>query len=296
MTPLRAAFLAARSPTRDAGASGAEALEILLLDCFAAGRAAWPNVALEPEVFAQHLAAAGSPVPPRYVGDLYLACGCAQGVAEALAALDAKLTSELARSIAHTCRSPAAVDEVLQELRVTILVAKDGCAPKITTYAGTARLVTWLTTAALRIAQRDRRREEAKRRVDPLAGALLGATDAELELVKERYRADVEEAICRALGELAPRQRALLRMHVVDGATLERVGRVYHVSRATAARWIADAREAVLSATRRRLCERLGLGVREVESVLRLVRSRLDLDMSVFLGHEAAEERDAEDR
>jgi RNA polymerase sigma-70 factor (ECF subfamily) len=285
-TPICAAFLAVRLPAEDTVAGGAEALEARLVECFAAGRAAWPDISLEPEVFARHVAAAGSPLSPRHAGDLYLACGCAQGIAEALQGIDAKLKSEVARSIARACRSSAAVEEVLQELRVAILVAKDGRPPKIATYAGTARLATWLTTAALRIAQRAHRREAANERVDPLADPLLSPIDAELELAKERYRADVEEAIGRALRELAPRQRALLRLHLVEGVTLKRVGHMYHVSRATVARWIADAREAVLAATRQLLRERLGLDDRELESVLRQVRSRLDLSVSALLGPE----------
>jgi RNA polymerase sigma-70 factor (ECF subfamily) len=177
---------------------------------------------------------------------------------------------------------------------VTILVARDDRAPRIATYAGTARLVTWLTTAALRIAQRAHKREAAREtaqdRVDRLADILLSPADTELELAKERYRVDVEEAIGRALGDLAPRQRAFLRLHLVEGATLEGVGRIYRVSRATAARWIAEARETVWSATRRRLRERLRLSEPELESMLRQVRSRLDLRVSALLGREAGEE------
>lgn len=260
-----------------------------LMETFETGRAAWPGISLQPEVFARHVAAAGSPFAPPHPSDLYLACACSQGIPLALEALDAKLSSSVARSIARACSSPAAVDEVLQELRFAILVGKDGRPPKIATYAGTARLSTWLTTAALRIATRTRRREAAKHRTDPLADAVVGSTDAEIELVKERHRADVEEAITRALRDLEPGQRALLRLHLVEGVTLERVAHMYKVSRATVARRIADARETVLSSTRRQLRERLGLDEPELDSVLRQVRSRLDLRVSALLGPETSD-------
>ena len=277
-----------RSGALDSGDAGK--LEARLNDCFAAGRVAWPDVRLAAETFASHVTAVSTQIPPRHPADLYLACGCAHAVPGALEALETKLTAEVARSIARSCTSPTAVEEVLQELRASILVARDGRPPRIATYAGTARLSTWLTTAALRIARRTSRREKASERPDPLVEAVASPADPELELAKERYRPDVEQAIGDSLRELPPRDRAILRLHLVEGVTLERVGRLYGVSRATAARWIANARDAVLSATRQRLRVRLGLGAKELESLLQLVQSRLDLRISVVLAVDSTED------
>jgi hypothetical protein len=55
------------------------------------------------------------------------------------------------------------------------------------------------------------------------------------------------------------------------------------VHRATAARWFNRARAALVSATHRRLAERLKVPVEEIESVIRLVQSKLDASMVRFL-------------
>jgi RNA polymerase sigma-70 factor (ECF subfamily) len=255
----------------------------------AQGRAAWPGFSVDAATFVHHLVAARCQLPPRHVADLYLACACAHGLPAALEALDEILTVEVARSIARTCASPAAVDDALQQLREAILVAPRGERPRIASYAGSARLTTWLTTGALRIAYRAHRRESVQGGIGPLAHALSTVMDAEVEHAKQRYRGDFEEAIRTALHELPARQRALLRLHLVEGLSLEGVGCVYNVSRATAARWLAETRGAVLAAIRRRVTERLGVGARELESLLRLVRSRLDVSLSSILASQALE-------
>jgi len=55
------------------------------------------------------------------------------------------------------------------------------------------------------------------------------------------------------------------------------------VHRATAARWIADARSAALRATRRALRQNLKASDSEVASLFRLVASRLDLSLQRVL-------------
>ena len=53
--------------------------------------------------------------------------------------------------------------------------------------------------------------------------------------------------------------------------------------RATAARWLNRARGALVGTTHKRLAERLKLPVDQVESVIRLVQSRLDVSVIRFL-------------
>jgi RNA polymerase sigma-70 factor (ECF subfamily) len=68
-------------------------------------------------------------------------------------------------------------------------------------------------------------------------------------------------------------------MHFVDGLTIDEIGALYQVHRATAARWISGARNTLLADTRARLTARLALTPSQFDSLMRLVRSELDLSL-----------------
>ena len=61
------------------------------------------------------------------------------------------------------------------------------------------------------------------------------------------------------------------------------IGSIYRVHRATASRWLVRAREALLDGVRRSLMDQLGANAAEVESILVLVHSQLDLSLSRIL-------------
>jgi RNA polymerase sigma-70 factor (ECF subfamily) len=67
------------------------------------------------------------------------------------------------------------------------------------------------------------------------------------------------------------------------GLSIDALGALHGVHRATCARWIASARHDILAALRKRLRGGLGLDHRDIESAIALVRSRLDLSLSRHL-------------
>ena len=75
-----------------------------------------------------------------------------------------------------------------------------------------------------------------------------------------------------------------MRIHYLDGMTLEETAVACGVSRATAARWLLRARQHILAETLRRMRETLRLSPAEVESIVRLVRSQLDVSIHRHLG------------
>ena len=87
-----------------------------------------------------------------------------------------------------------------------------------------------------------------------------------------------------ALAALPDQPRALLRYSVVDGWTVERIGALYGVHRTTAARRVAAAREELGSAIRAELAARLAISVGDVDSIVRLVQSRIDVSLERLLG------------
>jgi RNA polymerase sigma-70 factor (ECF subfamily) len=118
--------------------------------------------------------------------------------------------------------------------------------------------------------------------------AMLGSIEApaeapELQHLKERYRGEFSSAFRRAIHALEVRQRNMLRQHYIDDLSLEELGALYNVHRATAARWLGAARTALLEKTRDEISKALGLNRLEVDSLMRLVQSRLDLSAGIFL-------------
>src|SRR5262249_492438 len=88
-------------------------------------------------------------------------------------------------------------------------------------------------------------------------------------------------AVAHALQALATRERNLLRQHYLDGLTIDALGKLYRVHRATVARQIAAAREKVLDEVKRTLATRMSPS--ELESFLRMTRRDLGLQISTYL-------------
>ena len=107
--------------------------------------------------------------------------------------------------------------------------------------------------------------------------------DLELDYLKGRYQAEFKQAVEDAIATLPAEQLKILRLHYTDGLSIDRIGALLNVHRATAARWIRAASDAVRDETRRRLHERLRLSAGELDSLARLVQSQLHLSLSRLL-------------
>ncbi|WP_395812894.1 sigma factor-like helix-turn-helix DNA-binding protein [Archangium minus] len=72
------------------------------------------------------------------------------------------------------------------------------------------------------------------------------------------------QVLAEALAALPSRERTVLRLHLVEGLSLERIGTVYRTHKSTVSRWLARAREEVLAGTRSRLASPTCPTVRQV--------------------------------
>ena len=79
------------------------------------------------------------------------------------------------------------------------------------------------------------------------------------------------------------RDRNLLRQHYLDGLTMETIAPLYQVHRITIVRWMEKARAALGKATRHQLSSRLQVERTELESILRLIDSELDMSVRALL-------------
>lgn len=286
--PLTQAFCA----TAPGGGSLVEGLETELAGAIADARGAVPELLVDEVAFARYL---GERVPEGpsllealaelRVRDLYLAYGCTQQDPVAMHRLDEMLRGDPRRASARVSSEDLA-DEALQVLRERLLVGRPGEPAKIADYLGRGPLIGWLCAAAVRTALSLRRTtgREVSAEENVLELELeLPEDAADLRLIRERFRVEFAAAFREAVASLDARSRTALRMHVIDGLNIDRIGGVYGVHRATVARWIARAREAILVETRRKVAARLGLADAELDSLFRLVDGQLEVSLTSVL-------------
>jgi len=289
---VSAAFWSELPSGRPADLSVADAIALQLVAGIAAGRAAFSDFALDDTVFARHLARAltTADLAPTALStlafpDLYLACACLAGVAEAIATLQTAAENTIRASIARLL--PAAdVSEAQQRLMEQLLVGTSTSPAKLQTYAGRAPLDRWLAVAAQNAALMWLREERAHRRVHERAAAESFApsrTDPEIGFLKAKYRGEFQRALADALGRLPSRERLALRLYLVNGVTMERIGKMLSINQSTASRLLAAARRALLHDIKRSLRERLRLSSGELATLAGMVASQLDLSLSKVL-------------
>ncbi len=256
----------------------------LVAEILARGRAAWPEVALEPAAVEGHLAGLPSPPLATYAADLYLACACRHGGAAAIARFEASFVSVVPDQIRHLGAGADFHDEVQQRVRVRLLIGEPGTPPRIAGYAGLGPLAGWVRAAAVRVALDLRRDRQSQRSTGASADWLVADHDPALAFLKAQHREVFAAALREAMAGLSERDRTVLRLHVCAGLSAVRIGVVLDVNHATVSRWLQAARTAIFTDTRRRLTERLRLAPGEFESLVRLVESQLDVSMARVLG------------
>jgi RNA polymerase sigma-70 factor (ECF subfamily) len=257
--------------------------EQVLRALHARGRAAWPEVELELATFAA-LAAPRlreGPIEVIRAGELYLAIACAARIDPALAAFDRHYLAGLAPALIRRGHDAATAADAVQSVRVRFLVGDDDRGPRISEYDGRGALATWIRVAATRIAISAHRKQHRDTAEDLDVAAAERSPD--LDLLRRRFGAAFDAAFRATFEALAPRERTLLRYQVIDRLGIDRIAAIHGVHRATAARWVAHAREALVAGVRRALQTRLRVGSAELDSLLRLVRSKLELSLRLLL-------------
>jgi RNA polymerase sigma-70 factor, ECF subfamily len=245
-------------------------------------RAAWPHLQVEEARFAAACEAAGAPKEEIHAEDLWLVLACERGDSNALRAFE-HVVAPVAREVAERARTKLDSDDLSQLLWQRLLVPEGDRTAKLFEYAGKGPLQGWLRVVATRLlvdAARKRSGNEApvsNERV--LEGLFAASSDPETELLKRHSRAALAGAFAEALAALPAEDRTILRQHLADQLTIDQIAAAHGAHRATAARWINRAKEALVQGTRRRLSERLGIGRDDLESVMRLIESQLHVSV-----------------
>jgi RNA polymerase sigma-70 factor (ECF subfamily) len=213
------------------------------------------------------------------VFDVQLALACAGGDARALSHFDATYMSAGRARLRAMKLADAAIDDVLQSVREKLLV---GSPPKLLEYVGRGSLYGLVKVVAVREALSTLRKKRGDDD-EELAERAMVELDPETTILKDHYRAHFREAFRDAIRALDSHDRNVLRMYALGGAGLEELAQMYGVHRATIVRTLARVREQLFSETRKALRRRLGIGLSEIDSVLELVQSRLDVSLGRML-------------
>lgn len=290
--PLTAQLLRFASADVTAAPEQAAAIEQCLSSMLGAGRATWSELSLSPDEFLRYLAdrlPERARLPDALSGlnaaELHLACCCALRRPRAHLAFERYCFSALPAVLSRFSSHDDFHDEVRQALRERLFVAKPGQRARIEDYAGRGSLVGWVRVAAVRLAI-DLLRQRGK----PLPSdedALQTLTiepEPEVRLLIERYRDQVKSAFRESFAALSAAERNLLRWHHLDGLTIDELAAMKGIHRSTVARRIARCCELLATNTHARLVERLGLPPSQIDSVMRLVRSQLELSIERWLG------------
>lgn len=278
-------FLAALAGTLRTEARCRADLPQLCARLVADARAGSPGVDLDEGRFLAHLAARlpsdrslEQALALVRAGDLYLAAACAEGLPAALALFDRTCLAPLAGTLARLAVAGIDADDLAQLVRTRLLTADPRGHRRIGDYAGLGSLRRWVRTTAVRLAlNAGRGPSEAVVEDQELVDHLPDGRDGELSFLKARYRPAFSAALRESLDALTATDQNLLRQRYVDGLSLEELGALHGVHRATALRRLERARQALLTDLRARLHARLKVESRELESLLRLVASRIEV-------------------
>lgn len=246
---------------------------------------AWPALTLSRESFFEHLAGASLPWLERddlrgwldrlQAADFYLARCCLEGDAAAIEGFCDQFDEPLMLIVRRFAKSTAHAQDLRQHLLEKLFVWGPQRRPRISEYAGQGFLLNWLRVTATRAfidLQRNtsgvERHQESFDQARQLHTLALPSLDMELELLKQSYRDVFKRAFSEAIEQLPARPRLILRHSFIEGLSIDQIGALYGVHRATAARWLVDARGQLATLTRQLMSQELELSQPELESII----------------------------
>ena len=284
---LSQAFLSAHG-----GASTPDVeLEAALEEALQKARASHPTLPVDRLAFVHYLAARLEDAQGSWAAavlacrsdELYLVHRCIERDAAAMAVFE---RDYLAKSRSHISRiqgDDAFVTEVLQQLREKLFLGGPDGRPKLLDYTARGPLGGWLRAAAVRTALNLREKDGRSSDHEIEDWMVAGPGEPELAILRTRFKADFAKAFEAAFEGLTAQERNLLRLHLLDGVSVDRLAKLFQTHRATVYRWIIKARESVAEGTLKHVSERLRMSASETEELMALMTSQLDLSLERLL-------------
>ena len=260
-----------------------------LHSAYRVARARWPGITIAVEKIAasmrtievddDRLAKRGD--------DLVLAHAAALGDDAAARVFENDVLLATRRIIGRYTSDAARTSEVLQRLRIQLLVAEGGEPCRLARYDGRASLAAWIGMCATRMSLYFLRGERNQREVatewsDALAE--IPASDPGVESLRVKEGAKVSEVLRTACLDLTRRQRAILGLLFVQGASVDEIAGVYQVHRVTMWKWIQAAQSQMRDRVRE-LLSGMSTGAEDqsLSSLIAWVSAQVELSMSGLL-------------
>ncbi|MBL4685432.1 MAG: hypothetical protein JKY37_12630 [Nannocystaceae bacterium] len=290
MDPVAASLVA---ELRDAVGGSQDEWGDIVLAFLCQAQEAWPTIpSPSTKVMVTALKAAGVESPGNLAAldaaELWIVAACAEGEPVALARFEQKYVAPLAPALRAMNLDEAEADDIKQRVRVRLMTAEQGEPIRLLQYAGRGGLFGLVKVVAIRLALDDKRRHARApdrgtadaRTVERMLDGDLGP---ELAVIEGEHRSVVKEAFEGAVQSLGAKERALLRLHLLEGSSIDDIAALHAVHRSTAARWITTIRQSLADHTHAQLRSKLKLDDDRLESMLRAAESRIDLSFSRLL-------------
>jgi len=265
-----------------------DALDAAIESAHREAREALPDVDVELARFAAEVRRRVKPLDAAVFAtlctkDLYLAIACFDGNEAAATRLERDYFIEADIAARKVRGSDDQAAEMKSVLRKLLFTADGDRRAGLADFTGRGDMRGYLkvicTRELIRVVNKQRKEEP----IDSMLERLEVERAPELSLLRAKHGADIAAAMRAALERLDERERALLRYSLVDGWTVDQIGEVYKVHRATAARWVAAARDSLGGLIRSEVAKRLSIDEVEVDSLIALVRSRIDVSLERVL-------------
>jgi RNA polymerase sigma-70 factor (ECF subfamily) len=212
---------------------------------------------------------------------LALACGLFHAQPEAQAWFAKHVVPRVRAVVRRAGATDAQADDYVQHTLTRVLVERDGA--RLRLFRGRGSFVSFISTVALRHFTDSRAKVARETSDDDAVAAAPAMQDLERQLARGQNREHFTRAFREALASLEGRERTLLRANLLDGRSIDELAPLYSVSRATVARWLARAREALRVETLRRLSTATRAEGDELESLLVSLQSGFDVSLQRFL-------------
>lgn len=214
------------------------------------------------------------------VAELVIFVGLALKLRRAPALFDARYVAKLDATLAHMRLPRELLEDVKQQVREKFLVPQPDGALRLGEYVGEGRLPGLIRVTATRTAlDMLKRKHNQASPIEDLLELPTPGRDPALAALARQSRDHFRDAFEAAIQTLDQRERNILRLHGLGGVTLEQLASMYGVHRATVVRWLADARQSILSHTRKTLQTTLHIKVHELDSLINLLESGFDLSV-----------------
>lgn len=252
----------------------------------------WPGVVVDVGSWARFVAPHVSPSRPLaellrvgHPDDVCLCVACLDDDSAALQILHQRYAAQWPALLSKLGMEPHQAADVLQAVWEKLLVRREGRPPGLTRFSGRGSLRSFLnvvvTHEGLNALRRAGRVLDQVSAEDP--AEYSSGMSPQWSVIKEQYRNEFTQVFNACMNGLDARHRELLRYHYVDGLTIDQMAPLYGVHRATVARWLVTIRARLHRGIQNGLMERLQIQPDEFDSLMRLIRSQLQVSIREHL-------------